>query len=97
MNAIPGFTAEASLYNASTSYQAASEAAVHGGLVQPAGPLSDYANADTPFPSLGPVYTPRPVWCLMRRCKDVAPPGHPPFLLCWTVVGIWNSVTHRCE
>jgi hypothetical protein len=33
---IPGFTAEASLYNVSTRYRATAEAGFYGGLVQPA-------------------------------------------------------------
>lgn len=97
MNTMPGFTAEASLYNASTRYRATSEAAVHGGLVQPAGPFSDYATVDRSLPFLGPVYTPRPIWCLRRRCQDVAPPGYPPHLVCWTILGVWNPFTHSCE
>ena len=35
---MPGFTAEASLYNSEARYRATTEAAVYGGLVQPASP-----------------------------------------------------------
>jgi hypothetical protein len=34
---MPGFTAEASLFNVSTCYRATAQAIVYGGLVQPAG------------------------------------------------------------
>lgn len=96
-NTMPGFTAEASLYNAGTGFRATLGTKVPGGLVQPAGPFSDYATLEGSLASLGPVYTPKPTWCFTRRCKNVAPPGRPPRLLCTTVLGIWNSVTRRCE
>ena len=35
---MPGFMAEASLYNSEARYRATTEAAVYGGLVQPASP-----------------------------------------------------------
>lgn len=38
---IPGFTAEASLYNGDVRYRAAAEATVYGGHVQPASRFSD--------------------------------------------------------
>jgi hypothetical protein len=48
---MPGFTAEASLFSVSTRYQAAAEATVYGGLVQPARG-SDMFNPDRPIPRL---------------------------------------------
>jgi len=59
---IPGFTAEASLYNVSARYRATAEAAVYGGLVQPA--LSDRIQ----------LY---PRWCLKLVCIDRPPYGNP--------------------
>ena len=56
---IPGFTAEASLYNVSARYRATAEAAVYGGLVQPA--LSDRIE-------LYPIR-----WCLKWDCFDIPP------------------------
>jgi hypothetical protein len=57
---IPGFTAEASLYNVSARYRATAEAAVYGGLVQPA--LSDRIEL---YPRL---------WCL-KRFVEIGPTG----------------------
>jgi hypothetical protein len=93
MNTLPGFAAEASLYNVSTRYQATPEATVHGGLVQPASPFSDYANLDTSFPFFGPVYTPRPIPCFKWQCFQL--PNQNPH--CFQTLGFWNSATHRCE
>lgn len=90
---IPGFTAEESLRNVSNRHQATARASVHGGLVQPAGPFSDYLDLDTSFPSLGPVYVPKPIPCLRWQCIDR--PNRNPF--CFRTVGFWNSATHRCE
>ena len=83
---MPGFTAEASLYNVNERYQATAQATVYGGLVQPAGPFSTVFRPD------------RPIFCLKRVCKDVAPAGHVPQLVCnFFRFGIWNPVTRRCE
>jgi hypothetical protein len=97
MNLLPGFTAEASLYKESAGYQAAAAATIHGGLVQPASPFAEETILDKSLTFLGPVFTPRPAWCFRQRCKNVAPPGHKPLLLCSTVLGFWNPVTQRCE
>lgn len=94
MSTLPGLAAEASLDNVSTRYQATPEATVHGGLVQPAGPFSDYATLDTSFSFLGgPVYTPRPFPCLKWQCIHL--PNQTPH--CFRTLGFWNSITKRCE
>ena len=56
MNNLPGFTAEASLQKLSTLFQASTAATVHGGLVQPAGPLAEYTTLDTSLASRPCVY-----------------------------------------
>lgn len=43
---IPGFTAEASLYNGKVCYQTATKAGCYGGIVQPALTLIDVIRAD---------------------------------------------------
>ena len=59
---IPGFTAEASLFNVSTRYQATAEASFYGGLVQPAQIFSDSTTV-----SGGPIFhLPQP--CLKYVC-----------------------------
>jgi hypothetical protein len=62
---IPGFSAEASLYNGNVRYRVTTEATVYGGNVQPAFPFSDRINPDRPVLSIVP-----PGWgnCLKRRC-----------------------------
>ena len=90
---MPGFTGEASLRSVSTRHQAHTGASVRGGLIQPAGPYSDYLDLDTSFPSLGPVYVPKPIPCLKWQCIDR--PNRNPF--CFRTIGFWNSATHRCE
>jgi len=90
---MPGFTAEESLYNVSTQHQATTRASVHTGLVQPAGPFSDYLDLDTSFPSIGPVYVPKPIPCLKWQC--INPPNQNP--ICFRTLGFWNPATHRCE
>lgn len=82
---IPGFTAEASLHNGGTRYQATPLDSSYGGLVQPAGPFSTVFHPD------------RPIFCLKRVCEDVAPAGQRPHLVCHLGFGIWNPVTRRCE
>ena len=59
---IPGYTAEASLFNVSTRYQATAEATVYGGIVQPA---SDVFFPNRPVPGLS-----FPFWgnCLKLVC-----------------------------
>jgi hypothetical protein len=79
---MPGFTAEAALYNANVHYQAVAKSSFYSGFVQPA--LSD-------------VFYPRPIFCLKYQCKNIAPAGFPPHLACWRVLGFWNPVTHSCE
>ena len=98
LNTMPGFTAEASLYDAGSGFQASVGAEVQGGPVQAAEfPFSTDATLDGSHAYLGPVYIPKPTWCFTRRCKNVAPPGRPPRLLCTTVLGIWNSFTRTCD
>lgn len=92
-NALPGFTAEASLPNVSTRYQVTAGTTVHGELVQPAGPFSDYATLDESFASIGPVYIPRPIPCLKWQC--IQRPNQNPY--CFRTLGFWNSATHLCE
>jgi hypothetical protein len=43
---IPGFAAEASLYNGNVRYQATTEVSFYGGVVQPAFNISDVINLD---------------------------------------------------
>ena len=93
VNTMPGLTAEASLYNVGTRYQATAKTKVQGGLVQPAGPFSDYATLDGPFASIGPVYIPKPIPCLKWQC--IPRPTQNPH--CFRTLGFWNSTTHRCE
>jgi hypothetical protein len=95
---MPRFTAEASLYNVSARYRATAKAAVYGGLVQPAGSdvLSD-PSGSLPVLSTELFHPDWPVWCFKRVCKDIAPAGQRPNLLCWQTIGIWNPVTARCE
>ena len=64
---IPGFTAEASVSNVGTRYQAVAEARFYGGIVQPAGPFSDVVS--DPYGSSFPHIFP-PGWgnCLKREC-----------------------------
>jgi hypothetical protein len=90
---MPGFTGEASLRNVSTSHRGAIRASVLTGLVQPAGPFSDSIDLDTSFPSLGPVFVPRPLPCLKWQCIH-APNRNP---ICFRTLGFWNSITKRCE
>ncbi len=90
---IPGFTAEASLYNGGVHYQATSEASFYGGLVQPA--HSDvYVPRDPP--RLTPdrsTYHPRPLFCL----KPInLTPWEPTPMYLWKI-GIWNPLTGFCE
>jgi len=60
---IPGFTAEASLFNVSTRYQATTEATFYGGTVQPASPFSDVTYQDLSY-----LYRPFRWNCLKRVC-----------------------------
>ena len=93
---IPGFTAEASLFNVSTRYQATAEASFYGGIVQPAGPFSDVFYPDRPVPGLfSHVFHPRPIYCLKLKCEDIGGAGQIPS--CHLQVGIWNPVTGFCE
>ena len=91
---IPGFTAEASLFNVGTRYQATTEASFYGGIVQPASPFSDVFHPDRPVPVLySHVFHPRPVFCL-KRLSVIDHNGIPyPYYL----AGIWNPVTGSCE
>ena len=90
---MPGFTAEASLYNVNERYQATAQATVYGGLVQPA--QSDmYIPHDplrvTPDRS---VYHPRSLFCLKTQIIIGPNGGKTPL----TVLGFWNPITGRCE
>ena len=79
---MPGFTAEASLYNGNVRYQSTTEATRYGGLVQPAQVFSDV------------FYTDRPIWCLKCHWVDLPPYGKP---FCIKVLGFWNPVTRSCD
>lgn len=62
---MPGFTAEASLFNVSTRYQATAEATVYGGIVQPA------LVSDVFYPDRPPLSIILPRWnCLKRVCSS---------------------------
>jgi hypothetical protein len=88
---IPGYTAEASLFNVSTRYQATAQASAYGGIVQPA--QSDVFYPHRPVPFLSSSIPTRPLYCLKYNCVDL--PNRGPF--CWRVLGIWNPRTASCE
>jgi len=90
---MPGFTAERALSTIVGGYQASAQPSVHTGLVEPAGPFSEYVDADPAFASLGPVYTPKPIPCLRWQCIHV--PNRNP--ICFRTLGFWNAATKRCE
>jgi hypothetical protein len=76
---IPGFTAEASLYNGNARYQATTEATVYGGIVQPA--QGDVFYPDRPVFSIIPFR-----WgnCLKRVCtRHEYYPGFPVWECQW--------------
>ena len=96
---IPGFTAEASLYNVSTRYRATAKANFYGGLVQTAGSgvLSDPGGSSMPFLSTQLFDRSRPVWCIRNECAfwDANDPSR-----CWAwlrSVGVLNPVTGYCD
>lgn len=93
---MPGFTAEASLYNGNVPYQATAEAGLYGGIVQPAQSDVFYPDRQVPFLSSS-IFHPRPLYCLKRVCTDVAPAGQTPRFLCHLEIGVWNPFTARCE
>jgi hypothetical protein len=78
---MPGFTAEASLYNVSTRYRATAEATVYGGIVRPAGSglLSDPYGSSVPFLSTQLFFPDRPIvpyrlcWRYGCRWVDLSP------------------------
>lgn len=57
---IPGFTAEAALYNVGARYQASAGTVIHGGLVRPA--LSDRIDLYLRLPCLKWTCIDRPPW-----------------------------------
>jgi hypothetical protein len=61
---MPGFTAEASLFNGDMCYQATAATTVYGGVVRPA--LSDVLNLDDPVFSISQF---RRFNCLKRVCS----------------------------
>ena len=94
---MPGFTAEASLFNAGTRYQATIEDVFYDGIVRPA--QSDtYSPHD--YPRVTPdrsTYHPRPVPCLLRTCIFWSP-DEPWHCNKWVrSIGFVNPVTGRCE
>jgi len=96
---MPGFTAEASLFDASTRYQATIEleGVSHDGSIR-------LAQSDTYFPHDPPrvtpdlsKYYPRPVPCLLRTCIFWSP-DNPSQCWAWLwSVGFVNNATGRCE
>jgi len=95
---IPGFTAEASLYNVSTCYWVTAKANFYGGLVQPAdsGVLSDPYGSSALFHSTQLFFPDHPVWCLKWKCAFKYPDSR----LCsdWRLtVGVLNPVTGHCD
>jgi hypothetical protein len=94
---MPGFTAEASLFNSDMHYQAITVATVYGGIVQPAGSDVFYPDRLGPFLFSQLFYPSRPVFCLKTVCDDVAPAGQTPRLLCHRELGFLNPVTGSCE
>jgi hypothetical protein len=90
---IPGFAAEASLYNGNVSYQATAEASFYGGIVQPAQSDVFYPGRPVPFLSSHLFYPGRPIYCLKRLVWfDHNGTPHP-----YYSPGIWNPLTARCE
>ena len=94
---IPGFTAEASLFDSAVGYRATSELRLYGEPVQPA--QSDmYLPHDPPrvTPDLSN-YHPRPFPCLKRTCLFWDP--YRPWHCRKSVrsVGFLNPVTGFCE
>ena len=79
---IPGFTAEASLYDVGTRYQATTETSFYGGLVLPAWTLFDRK---------------RPIPCLKTVCTLIHRPLQNPRLDCRWEVGYVNQVTGSCS
>jgi hypothetical protein len=85
---IPGFTAEASLFNSNMHYRAITEATVYGGIVQPAGPFSGvfnpFSNVFNPDEPVLSIF--RPGWgnCLKRVCSlNEYYPGFPVWECRW--------------
>jgi hypothetical protein len=82
---IPGFTAEASLYNVSARYRATAEASFYGGIVQPAGSdVFDPGGSSVPFLStqlFSPYLScwfPYLGWCV----ENTSPTQNPSFYRC---------------
>ena len=82
---MPGFTAEASLYNVNERYQATAQGTVCGGLVQPAGPFSDRIDLDQDRPYL---YRPFRWNCLKWVCDHRVVHGLPVLVNCRWVSAI---------
>jgi hypothetical protein len=81
---MPGFTAEATLYNSVSSYRSSF--------------LSQTDIALNVTPQLSEVFDPyRPIFCLKTVYEDIAPAGYPPHLVRRLKLGFWNEVTGRCE
>jgi hypothetical protein len=95
---IPGFTAEASLYNGNTRYRATAEDSFYGDLVQPAGSgvLSDPYGSSAPFLSTQLFFPDHPVWCLTQECAIKYPDSRVCRVWRWTV-GVLNPVTGHCD
>ena len=89
---MPGFNAEASLFNVSTRYQATTETSFYGGIVLPA-QVSDVfdPHRQVPFLSTQLFDRDRPVLCLRQHCLlwDPNDPLHCRKGAWVQVVGVW--------
>jgi len=65
---MPGFTAEASLYNGNVCYQSTTRATFYGGIVQPAASDVFHPERPAPFLSTQLFYPDRPIRCLKWEC-----------------------------
>ena len=84
---MPGFTAEASLFNGDVRYQATTAATVYGEFVQPALFRHRFDEVYT-----GGIF----FSCFKTQC-EVLDPTFPDRVFCYTVPGVYNPVTNMCE
>jgi hypothetical protein len=78
---MPGFTAEASLFNVKGRYQSTSKTPSYGQIVQPAADMFIDVN--------------RPMWCLSALHCGIDRWGQP--RCSNTGFGFWNRTTHKCD
>lgn len=78
---MPGFSAEAAVFNVNRYYQATAESVTYGGTVQPAG--NGVTFPSPPFPCIKRICIPDPV--RFFKCNW------------YYTIGFWNRATGRCE